>query len=208
MNGRAAVLVGCGTAVASVIAIASVIAFSSAATLADRPGAPLAGSAIVVQGQSQVAAAGLPEVAPVTVPAPEPKEITPAPPRPAPDRPVPPSDTGATPDTPATAPPRDTAKTGTSTGGSITPAPRPSQSRPADPGDRYTPPRPGDSRLTKEKLAELIAQWRAWVAEGADGAVDRAKEDTQWPANNPRLDDRRSDYGPRSQSRRSPDSRD
>nr|WP_274638028.1 hypothetical protein [Microbacterium bovistercoris] len=76
MDARAALLIGGGTAVAASVAIASVLALTSATALADRAGSPMADSAIVVPGQPSAAPTHSPAAARAeTVPAPEPKDI-------------------------------------------------------------------------------------------------------------------------------------
>ncbi|UUT35572.1 hypothetical protein [Microbacterium elymi] len=80
MDARAALLIGGGTAVAASVAIASVLALTSASALADRAGSPMADSAIVVPGQPSAAPTHSPAAARAeTVPAPEPKDIAVAP---------------------------------------------------------------------------------------------------------------------------------
>ena len=75
MDARAALLVGTGTAIAAAVAVTCSVALTGANALADRPGTPIAGSAIVVHGHPGSASVAETEDAPETVAAPAPKDF-------------------------------------------------------------------------------------------------------------------------------------
>lgn len=78
MDARTALLAGAGTAVVAAVAVTCGMAFSGASALADRAGAPLEGTAVVVHGQPGAATVAVPEDesrVPETVSPPAPKDI-------------------------------------------------------------------------------------------------------------------------------------
>ena len=221
MDARTALWAGTGTAVVMAVAMSCGVALGSARALADRPGAALAGTAVVVHGNPTSTAAPRSSVdgRPETVSAPAPKDIGSSHDEAETDQSVytpttesartesSRSDSSVAPSpTPSTnqTVPREAARTGArKPTSSATPAP----SGAAKP-DRTQSDRPGRS---DQKLRELAETWKKRLAERTDRSLRHFDE---WTSVN-RTDEHSGSRHPRlrpgsqkEQSPRSPDNGD